>query len=273
MSWKKLNAEELAINKDNKLVRYGSQKIALEMDLHCKNAKKFYKTNLQKNIEKMDEICEKISEKIGKKCEYVVDEKYPTRAEFTIPIENLFPKQEDWELLENLSDSVHLISIRFPEISIPSYNSFYYTEEKNGTAMEANGEKITILPDIDVLNCDEINVEDFCLEELDEDELEEEDKFSYIYKSSIGKYGKILKDYETKKIIYPFTLSEIVGKTETLKTKKWEDKAIETVVASYKKLNEILTVVKPFAFDMKNDILKHKKMITNLKSKLRIVGE
>lgn len=271
MTWKKFEAFELAINKDNKLVKYGSVDTALKMDLDCKNAKKFYKTNLQKNIEKMDELCEKISEKIGKKCEYMVEGTKPDNTKFTIPNDILFPKQEDWELLEDLINNVYLARIIFPETCVQSYEDFYYIQEKNGNALEADGESITIIPNVEILKCNKIKVEDFCLTETDEEDVNE--KSSYVYKSSMGKYGKIFGDFKDEKPFYPFSLEEIVGDLETLKTKKWEDKVIESVANSYKKLNEILTVIKPYALDKKNKIIKHKKMITCLKSKLRIIGE
>lgn len=272
MTWKNVEAYELAINKDNKLVKYGSADIALKMDLDCKNAKKFYKTNLQKNIEKMDELCEKISEKIGKKCEYMIEGSKPDNTSFTILVDILFPKQEDWELLEDLLPSVYLAQIKFPETSVQNYEDFYYIQEKNGNALEADGESITIIPHVEILKCDEVRVEDFCLNETDEDD--EIKRSSYDYKSSsVGKYGKIFDDYKDEIPFYPFSLEEIVGNMEILKTKKWEDKVIESVANSYKKLNEILTVIKPYALDKKKEIIKHKKIVTCLKSKLRIIGE
>lgn len=271
MTWKTVEAFALNIDKDNKLVKYGSIATAQKMDMDCKNAKKFYKTNLQKNIEKMDELCEKISEKIGKKCEYMVEGSKPNNTKFTISIDILFPKQEDWQLLEDLVPSVYLAEIEFPETYLQNYEDFYYIEEKNGTAMEAYGEPITILPHVEILKCDKVEVEDFYLTETDEED--EEEISSYVCKSSVGKYGKILDDYKDEKPFYPFSLEEIIGNFEILKTKKWEDKVIESVADSYKKLNEILTVVKPYALDRKNEIIKHKKMITCLKSKLRIIGE
>ena len=72
---------------------------------------------------------------------------------------------------------------------------------------------------------------------------------------------------------YPFEFDTCFMNSKEVKIKKWKEKVIDTIVEDYNICKNILEMTKPFALEMKHQILLKRKSLQNLKNKLRIALE
>jgi len=257
------------------------------------NYSKHYEKNLAKTDAIMNEIVEEISKRVGFNVKYRrIDGKGPhncKNARYTITTEDLFPNQEDWELLQILAEPV-LLSIKFPE-TCKNWNDYNYIpdaegvpslkKDEDGKFTEPSKEKYLVIPDIDLAKFTVKNPNDLSFDELDdpnEPDIDPEDIALCIDKpiGTIGKHGVIYDgncDSDYVQPFYPFEFDTCFMNSNEVKIKKWKEKVIDTIVEDYNICKNILEMTKPFALEMKQQILLKRKSLQNLKNKLRIALE
>lgn len=286
-TWKKI--EESKIYFDNN----GDMYLNFNRDgSSVKNYSKHYEKNLAKTDAVMNEIVEEISKRVGFNVKYRrIDGKGPQdckNALYTINVEDIFPNQEDWELLQSLADAV-LLSAAFPETNKnwDSYNYIPDTEGtpsrllKDGKLTEPSKEKYLVLPNISLSKFTMRNADDLSFDELDDPTVPEndpEDIALCIDKpiGQIGEHGVVYVecgDSDYVQPFYPFEFDTCFMNSKEVKIKKWKEKVIETIVEDYNIFKNILEMTKPFALEMKHQILLKRKSLQNLKNKLRIALE
>lgn len=258
-----------------------------------KNYSKHYEKNLAKTDAVMNEIVEEISKRVGFNVKYRrINGKGPQdckNTRYTINIEDLFPNQEDWELLQSLADAV-ILSITFPE-TCKNWNDYYYIpdaegvpslkKDEDGKLSVPGKEKYLILPNIDLSKFTVRNPNDLSFDELEDPNLPEndpEDNAICIDKpiGTIGEHGVIYDEWEDSDYVqpfYPFEFDTCFMNSKEVKIKKWKEKVIDTIVEDYNICKNILEMTKPFALEMKHQILLKRKSLQNLKNKLRIALE
>lgn len=258
-----------------------------------KNYSKFYEKNLAKTDAIMNEIVEEISKRVGFNVKYRrIDGKGPqncSNARYTITTEDLFPNQEDWELLQILAEPV-LLSIKFPE-SCKNWDSYNYIPDneastpsrffKNGKLTEPSKEKYLVIPNISLSKFTMRNADDLSFDELDDPTVpgnDPEDIAICVDKplGQIGEHGVIYDecgDSDYVQPFYPFEFDTCFMDSKEVKIKKWKEKVIDTIVEDYTICKNILEMTKPFALEMKHQILLKRKSLQNLKNKLRIALE
>lgn len=257
-----------------------------------KNYNKHFEKNLAKTDAVMNEIVKEISKRVGFNVKYRrIDGKGPQNcrnAHYTIDVEDLFPKQEDWELLQSLADT-ELLSIKFPETN-KNWNNYNYIPDsegvpsrfiKDGKLTEPSKEKYLVLPNIDLSKFTVSDVNDLSFEELDDPndpEVDPEDLAFCIDKPTgpIGEYGFAYDEYcdsDQVQPFYPFEFDTSFTNCKDVKIKKWKEKVIDTMVENYNICKNILDMTKPFALEMKQQIILKRKSLQNLKNKLRIALE
>lgn len=258
-----------------------------------KNYSKHYEKNLAKTDAVMNEIVEEISKRVGFNVKYRrIDGKGPQdckNARYTINTEDLFPNQEDWELLQSLADAV-ILSIKFPE-TFKNWTDYNYIPDneastpsrflKDGKLSEPSKEKYLVIPDIDLSKFTLRNADDLSFDELDDPSIpgnDPEDIAICIDKpiGQIGEHGVVYdecSDSDYVQPFYPFEFDTCFMNSKEVKIKKWKEKVIETIVEDYNICKNILEMTKPFALEMKHQILLKRKSLQNLKNKLRIALE
>lgn len=258
-----------------------------------KNYSKHYEKNLAKTDAVMNEIVEEISKRVGFNVKYRrIDGKGPQdckNARYTINTEDLFPNLEDWELLQSLADAV-ILSIKFPE-TFKNWTDYNYIPDneastpsrflKDGKLSEPSKEKYLVIPDIDLSKFTLRNADDLSFDELDDPSIpgnDPEDIALCIDKpiGQIGEHGVVYDvcgDSDYVQPFYPFEFDTCFMNSKEVKIKKWKEKVIDTVVEDYNICKNILEMTKPFALEMKHQILLKRKSLQNLKNKLRIALE
>ena len=258
-----------------------------------KNYSKHYEKNLAKTDAIMNEIVEEISKRVGFNVKYRrINGKGPqncNNAHYTITIEDLFPNQEDWELLQSLADTV-ILSITFPETG-KNWNDYNYIpdtegvpslkKDEDGNHTVQSKEKYLVIPNIDLSKFTVRNPNDLSFDELDdpnEPDNDPEDIALCIDKpiGTIGEHGVIYDgncDSDYVQPFYPFEFDTSFMNSGEVKIKKWKEKVIDTMVENYNICKNILEMTKPFALEMKQQILLKRKSLKNLKNKLRIALE
>jgi len=92
----------------------------------------------------------------------------------------------------------------------------------------------------------------------------------------IGEHGVVYDECGDSDYVppfYPFEFDTCFMNSKEVKIKKWKEKVIETIVEDYNICKNILEMTKPFALEMKHQILLKRKSLQNLKNKLRIALE
>ena len=287
-TWKKI--EESKIYFDNN----GDMYLNFNRDGSAvKNYSKHFEKNLAKTDAVMNEIVEEISKRVGFNVKYRrINGKGPQdckNAHYTINVEDLFPNQEDWELLISLADAV-LLSVKFPETS-KNWDSYNYIPDneastssrcfKDGKLTEPSKEKYLVLPNIGLSKFTMRNADDLSFDELDDPTVpgnDPEDIAICIDKPTgpIGEHGVAYDEYCDSDYVqpfYPFEFDTCFMDSKDVKIKKWKEKVIDTIVEDYNICKNILEMTKPFALEMKHQILLKRKSLQNLKNKLRIALE
>ena len=287
-TWKKI--EESKIYFDNN----GDMYLNFNRDGSAvKNFSKHYEKNLAKTDAIMNEIVEEISKRVGFNVKYRrIDGKGPqncNNARYTINTEDLFPNQEDWELLQILADA-EILSIKFPETN-KNWNDYNYIPDneastpsrcfKDGKLTEPSKEKYLVIPEIDLSKFTIRDPSELSFDELEDPNLPEndpEDNAICIDKpiGQIGEHGVVYDecgDSDYVQPFYPFEFDSCFMNSKEVKIKKWKEKVIETIVEDYNICKNILEMTKPFALEMKHQILLKRKSLQNLKNKLRIALE
>ena len=258
-----------------------------------KNYSKHFEKNLAKTDAVMNEIVEEISKRVGFNVKYRrIDGKGPQdckTARYTINVEDLFPNQEDWELLQSLADCT-LLSIKFPE-TCKNWDCYNYIPDneastpsrfyKDGKLTEPSKEKYLVLPNIGLSKFTMRDANDLSFDELDDPTLPENDPEDIAISvdkptGPIGEHGVAYDEYCDSDLVqpfYPFEFDTCFMDSKDVKIKKWKDKVIETIVEDYNICKNILEMTKPFALEMKHQILLKRKSLQNLKNKLRIALE
>lgn len=258
-----------------------------------KNYSKHYEKNLAKTDAVMNEIVEEISKRVGFNVKYRRIDGKGTQdcknARYTINTEDLFPNQEDWELLQSLADAV-ILSIKFPE-TCKHWTDYNYIPDneastpsrflKDGKLSEPSKEKYLVIPDIDLSKFTMRNADDLSFDELDDPTVPGNDPENIalcIDKpiGQIGEHGVVYDecgDSDYVQPFYPFEFDTCFMNSKEVKIKKWKEKVIETIVEDYNICKNILEMTKPFALEMKHQILLKRKSLQNLKNKLRIALE
>lgn len=286
-SWKKIDENKIYFdNNGDMYLNFNRDGSAV------KNYSKHYEKNLAKTDAVMNEIVEEISKRVGFNVKYRrIDGKGPKdckNARYTINVEDLFPNQEDWELLQILAEPV-LLSIKFPETNKnwTDYNYIPDTEGvpsrllKDGKLSAPSKEKYLVLPDIVLAKFTNRDANDLSFDELDDPTVPEndpEDIALCIDKpiGQIGEHGVVYDecgDSDYVQPFYPFEFDTCFMNSKEVKIKKWKEKVIETIVEDYNICKNILEMTKPFALEMKHQILLKRKSLQNLKNKLRIALE
>ena len=287
-TWKKI--EESKIYFDNN----GDMYLNFNRDGSAvKNYSKHFEKNLAKTDAVMNEIVEEISKRVGFNVKYRrINGKGPQdckNARYTINVEDLFPNQEDWELLISLADAV-LLSVKFPETS-KNWDSYNYIpdaegvpslqKDKDGTHTVQSKEKYLVIPEIDLSKFTMRNADDLSFDELDDPTVpgnDPEDIAICVDKpiGQIGEHGVVYDEYCDSDYVqpfYPFEFDTCFMDSKDVKIKKWKEKVIDTIVEDYNICKNILEMTKPFALEMKHQILLKRKSLQNLKNKLRIALE
>ena len=261
-----------------------------------KNYSKHFEKNLAKTDAVMNEIVEEISKRVGFNVKYRrINGKGPQdckQVRYNICLEDLFPNQEDWELLQSLVDPI-LLSVRFPE-TCKDWIDFNYIQDTEGvpsrfnknedgtrTLSEPSKEKYLVIPNIDLSRFTLRNANELSFEELEDPTLPEndpEDNALCIDKplGPLGEHGMAYDEYGDSDYVqpfYPFEFDTIFTDSREVKIKKWKEKVIDTMVENYNICKNILEMAKPFALEMKHQILLKRKSLQNLKNKLRIALE
>lgn len=287
-NWKKI--EESKIYFDNN----GDMYLNFNRDGSAvKNYSKHFEKNLVKTDAVMNEIVEEISKRVGFNVKYRrIDGRGPKEcktARYTINVEDLFPNQEDWELLQSLAVST-LLSVKFPE-TCKNWDCYNYIPDneastpsrfyKDGTLTEPSKEKYLVLPNIGLSKFTMRDANDLSFDELEDPsdpENDPEDIAISIDKPTgpIGEHGIAYDEYcdcDYVQPFYPFEFDTCFMDSKDVKIKKWKEKVIETIVEDYNICKNILEMTKPFALEMKHQILLKRKSLQNLKNKLRIALE
>lgn len=283
-NWKSIDEHKLCFD-DN-----GNMYLNFNGDTHVyDNFKKFYKKNLEKTDAIMDEIVKEISSRIGinvKYKRYDGEGSYKTKkAYYTIDMDDLFKEQEDWELLQSISDN-SLLSIKFPE-TCKNYEDYSYITDKEGIPglsysfhskiLSQDTEKYLVIPNITIEKFTVKDPKDLNIDEVEESD-DPEDTQLHIDKpkGQIGEHGVAYDEYcdcDYVQPYYPFEFDTCFTDSKTIEVKKWKEKVIDIMVENYQILNNILEMTKPFALEMKKQIILKRKSLQNLKNKLRIALE
>ena len=280
-NWKKIESSHIYFDDNGEMYLDFNDGENSSLDSYVKH----YKKNLEKTNAIMDEIVEEISKHVGFDVKYrcVCESK---SAYYTIEIDDLFPKQEDWELLMNLASSV-LLSIKFPE----TYRAwgFNYIPDNAGVPSRftlnkklsnPSKEKYLVIPNISLERFTVKDPKDLSIEELEDPNdpyVDPDDVANYMEKpiGTIGKHGIKMGvgDGEYVPLFYPFEFDTSLTDDKDVVIKKWKEKVIDTMVENYNICKNILEMTKPFAMEMKQQIILKRKSLQNLKNKLRIALE
>lgn len=257
------------------------------------NFKKFYKKNLEKTDAIMDEIVKEISTRIGRNIKYKRYEGtgsfHTKKAYYRIDIDDIFKEQEDWELLQSISDNCLLI-IKFPE-TCKNFEDFSYipVPDKEGIGipglsysvhseiLQQDTEKYLVIPNITIEKFTVKDPKDLNIEEVEESDDPEDTQLAIDKPiGQIGEHGVAYDEYcdcDYVQPFYPFEFDTGFTDSKTIEVKKWREKVIDIMVENYQILNNILEMTKPFALEMKKQIILKKKSLQNLRNKLRIALE
>lgn len=283
-NWKKIDASYIYFDDNGEM--YLNFNLNENTNSSVNSYVKHYKNNLKKTTAIMDEIVEEISKRVGFDVKYrcVCESK---SAYYTIEIDDLFPKQEDWELLESLTSHVLLI-IKFPETN-RAWTFNYITDntgvpslkkDEDGKRTVPSKEKYLVIPNISLERFTIKDPKDLSFEELDDPNdpyVDQDDISHYLEKptGTIGKHGITISagngDYVPS--FYPFEFDTSLTDDKDVVIKKWKEKVIDLMVENYNTCKNILEMTKPFALEMKQQIILKRKSLQNLKNKLRIALE
>lgn len=229
-------------------------------------------TNVESNIKIMDRMTDEISKQIGIPITYsgAFDSEKVT---WYIRTSDLFPNQEDWELL-NMFYNEYICKIYFPNTYL-SYESFYFYTDPNGEYKYA-GTTWTSIPHVVFANFNHVSFENMKYE------IHEDPETVYNHNSLLIPINKGTKcryyakhDFTTQiseKRFYPYDFSIMNGTDrQKMKLMSWENKIITSVVKAYNIYKDTIEQIKPFALDLKRSVELQNKCIENIQRKMKII--
>ena len=251
-------------------VKYGKSCWSLPKDTKDQWLKERNK-NVDSNIKIMDRITDEITKQIGIPVTYSggFDSDAVT---WYIRTSDLFPNQEDWELL-NMFYCEDICEIHFPDTYL-DYKSFYFHTDPNGD-YKYKDKLWTPIPLVRFANFNHVSFENMRYK------IHEDTELVYNHNSLLVPINKGTKcryyanyDYTklSEKRFYPYDFS-IQKSTDEQKMKlmAWENKIITSVVKAYNICKDTIEQIKPFALDLKRSVELQNKCIENIQRKMKII--